>query len=207
MNELYQIHKKEKFNRIVLLVVIVGAFLFCAIIAIYSMGVVKEGKKNVYVLYNDSNLVRAHSTDITNSQDILMRKSVENINQLLYQQFPTTESVNSQLKRAIAVSDNSVNGAINQLKNNNFYQNILSQGMYSILLKDTIMLDYSRKPTAFVYLGKLKISKDNLSILRQIKTTGTIEYTGIVNNISDGFIVRNFNVIEDKPIDPNQKQK
>lgn len=201
MKELYQIHKKEKFNRIILLSVVGGCLVFTAVVCIYAMMVLKEGKKSIYVMYNDSNLVRAHSTDISNSQDILMRKSVENLNQLLYQQFPNTDNVNGQLKRAIAISDNSVNGAINQLKNNNFYQNILSQGMYSLLLKDTIVIDYSRKPASFVFLGKLKISKNDLSVLRQIKTTGTIEYTGIVNNISDGYIVRNFNIVEDKPIE------
>lgn len=201
MKELYQIHKKEKFNRIVLLTAIGGSLLFSAIIGIYSISAVRESKKNVYVMYNDSNLVRAHSTDINNSQDILMRKSVENLNQLLYQQFPNTDNVNGQLKRAIAISDNSVNGAINQLKTSNFYQNILSQGMYSLLLKDTIVIDYSKKPANFVFLGKLKISKNELSVLRQIKTTGTIEYTGIVNNVSDGFIIRNFNIVEDKPLE------
>ncbi|MCD0480378.1 MULTISPECIES: hypothetical protein [unclassified Chryseobacterium] len=201
MKELYQIHKKEKFNRLVMFTVIGGCLIFTAVVCIYAMMVLKEGKKNIYVMYNDSNLVRAHSTDINNSQDILMKKSIENLNQLLYQQFPNVDNVNGQLKRAVAISDNSVNGAINQLKNNNFYQNILSQGMYSLLLKDTIMIDYARKPASFEYRGKLKISKNELSVLRQIKTTGTIEYTGIVNNVSDGYIIRNFNIVEDKPID------
>ncbi|WP_159479742.1 hypothetical protein [Chryseobacterium sp. 18068] len=201
MKELYQIHKKEKFNRLILLTVILGSLTFTAVVCIYAMMVLKEGKKSIYVMYNDSNLVRAHSTDISNSQDILMRKSVENLNQLLYQQFPNVDNVNGQLKKAIAISDNSVNGAISQLKTNNFYQNILSQGMYSLLLKDTIMIDYSKKPANFVFFGKLKISKNDLSVLRQIKTTGTIEYTGIVNNVSDGYIIRNFNIVEDKPVE------
>lgn len=200
MRDLYQIHKKEKFNRLILLITIIGSILIVGIVSIYAMGVVKEGKKNVYVLYNDSNLVRATSTDITNTQDILMKKSIETMNQLIYQQFPNTENVNTQLKRAIANSDNSVNGAINQLKNQNFFDNILSQGMYSLLLKDTIMLDYSKKPIEFMYLGKLKISKNDMSVFRSIKTSGTIEYTGIVNNISDGFIIRRFKVVEDQPI-------
>lgn len=201
MKELHQIHKKEKFNRIVLIGTIVTCFLVTCVVSIYAMSVVKEGKKNIYVMYNDSNLVRAHSTDINNSQDILMRKSIEGLNQLLYQQFPETNNVNKQLKRAIAMSDNSVNGAINQLKNNNFFNNILTQGMTSLLLKDTIMIDYSKRPASFTFLGKLKMQKNENSVLRQIKTTGTIEYTGLVNDVSDGFMIRNFNIVEDKPLE------
>lgn len=45
------------------------------------------------------------------------------------------------------------------------------------------------------------MQKNENSVLRQIKTTGTIEYTGLVNDVSDGFMIRNFNIVEDRPIE------
>ena len=82
MKELFSIKAREQTYRIILL----GSFIAVTIIAIaslwYANKSIQESKKNIYVLKNDQALVRAVSTDLTNSYNILTRAAVVRINQL-----------------------------------------------------------------------------------------------------------------------------
>ncbi len=203
MKELFSIRNREITYRYV----IIFSFLLSTVIAIvsliYAYRAVDDSKKNIYVLVNDNNLVRAKSTDITNSFDILAKSQIERLNQLIYQQVPDPDNINKQLKEALVMSDNSSANLIDALKTNNYYNDLVSQNFYSLLLTDSVSVNYSFTPAPFTYYGKLKIVRNGQTFYRQTITTGEIERTGIsTTNNEYGFLIRNFNLKSDKPIQP-----
>ena len=148
---------------------------------------------------NDQALIRAVSTDLTNSYDILTRAAVVRINQLIYQHIPDAANINKQLAEAVNMSDKvSVRTVIDVLKEHSFYQNLLSQNFFTILTVDSTSIDYSRDPHPWVFMGTLQIIRDGMAATRQIITSGEIENMGMVSEDNrSGFIVRRMKLVSD----------
>lgn len=199
MKELFSIKAREQTYRIILL----GTFIAAAVISIaslwYANKSIQESKKNIYVLKNDQALIRAVSTDLTNSYDILTRAAVVRINQLIYQHIPDAANINKQLAEAVNMSDKvSVRTVIDVLKEHSFYQNLLSQNFFTILTVDSTSIDYSRDPHPWVFMGTLQIIRDGMAATRQIITSGEIENMGMVSEDNrSGFIVRRMKLVSD----------
>lgn len=205
MKELFSIRNREITYRYIIIFSFLTTLVISVVSLIYASKAVEDSKKNIYVLVNDNNLVRAQSTDITNSFDILAKSQIERLNMLIYQQTPDPDNINKQLKDALVMSDNSSANLIDALKTNNFYNDLVSQNFYSLLLTDSIRVNYSVTPSPFTYYGKLKIVRNGQTFFRKTITTGEIERTGIsTKNNEYGFLIRNFNLKSDEPINSKQ---
>lgn len=73
---------------------------------------------------NSKTLVKAKSTDINNSYDILVKNQIQTINQLIYQQVPDPDNMNKQLKQALVISDKSTANIIDALKTHEYLKRI-----------------------------------------------------------------------------------
>lgn len=205
MKHLLSIREREKTYRIFLIFIVIIAFSFSAVIYYQGMQQAIENKKNIYVLVNDKALIRAKSTDITNSKDILTRGSIEHIHKLIYEVVPDVPQINKQLKEAVASSDSNTANLIDALKQKNYYQIIISQNYFTILDTDSIYVDYSTTPSKFRYVGRLRIIRENNKSERLISTEGYIESTDR-SSISNerGFIIKRLRLISDKEIKNNE---
>lgn len=205
MKELMSIRNRETTYRFVIIASFITAIVIAIVSIVYANNAMNDSKKNIYVLVNDNNLVRAKSTDITNSFDILAKAQIERVNKLIYQQVPDPENINKQLNEAMVMSDKSAANLIDALKINNYYNDLVSQNFYSLLLTDSISINYSLTPAPFTYYGKLKIVRNNQTFFRKTITSGEIERTGIsTKNNEYGFLIRKFNLKSDEPIVENQ---
>lgn len=201
MKELLSIRNREITYRIVIVAALAAAVLITAVSIGYAFRTLSEAKKNIYVLVNDRNLVQAKSTDIENSFDILSKAQIERVNKLIYQQVPDPDNINRQINEAMVMSDKSAANLVDALKQNNFYNDLVSQNFYTLLLTDSITVNYSLTPSPFTYYGKLKIVRSGQSFYRQTITTGEIERTGIsTKNNEFGFLIHNFNLKSDQAI-------
>lgn len=200
MKELFSIKAREQTYRLVIIAVLVVSAVVSLASLAYAHRSIQESKKNIYILENSQALVKAQATDITNSYNILARSAVERINKLLYQQVPDVNNLNKQLHEATTMSDRSVANVIDALKTHDYYDNILAQNFYTLLLTDSIVIDYSINPHRFVFWGTLKIVRGSLSQDRNIITSGYVEQmaNGVAteNNIT-GFLIRQLKIEND----------
>lgn len=206
MKELFSIRAREQTYRIVLL----GSFFAVAVIAIaslwYANKSIQESKKNIYVLKNDQALVRAMSTDLTNSYDILTRAAVVRINQLIYQHIPDATNMNKQLAEAVNMSDKgSIRTVIDVLKEHGYYQNLLSQNFFTVLTTDSVSIDYSKDPHTWVFIGTLQIVRDGMTATRQVTTSGEVQNMGMISeNNTSGYIIKKMKLVSDVEKQPKK---
>ncbi|PQL93565.1 hypothetical protein [Apibacter adventoris] len=80
MKELYSIRLREKTYRIIIIASFLVSGTISAVSLIYSYNTIQESKKNIYVLENSKSLVKAKSTNINNSYDILVKNQIQTIN-------------------------------------------------------------------------------------------------------------------------------
>lgn len=201
MKDLYSIRQRETFFKTAMMVMGVITVLVCVGSLYFAFTTIQEGKKNIYVMENSTALVRAKSADINDSYDILMKGQIERINKLIFQQVPDPENIDKQLKEAYTMSDKSVGNIVDALKTNDFYNNLVNQNYYTMVLTDSINVNYSQNPHSFRYIGKMKIVRGNQNMFRKIVTEGNIEDTGIVTeNNERGFLIRNIRLVDDSVI-------
>lgn len=195
MKDLFSIRAREITYRMIIIGLIVFSIAVAGISAYYTNTSLQEAKKNIYVLKNDKALVRAHSIDFNNSYDILAQSQIRELNELLFSQVPDPDNINKRTKQAEALGDKSVLTEIDKLKTNSYYDNIVNQSYFTILLTDSIQMDYSLNPHSFVYYGKLKIVRGGKLHWRDISSTGQIEPIGMITESDDkGFIIKNYKI-------------
>lgn len=201
MRALFSIRTRETTYRIIIVVLALVTLVISGISMTYAYSAIEQSKKNIYVLNNSTSLVKASSTDINNSYDILFKGQIEEVNKLIYQQVPDPENVNHQTAKALMMSDQSVSKMIDALKQKDYYSSIINQNYFTLLMTDSIQMNYSTSPYEFKYYGKLRISRNANSFYRTIITTGTIEDTKQpTKNNERGFLIRNMRIDTDKEI-------
>ncbi len=201
MKELFSIRTRELTYRIIIVILALCTIVISSISIIYAYQTIQESKKNIYVMTSSKALVKASSSDINNSYDILLRGQIEEINKLIYQQVPDPDNIQSQIEKALIMSDKSVSNVVDALKQHDYYNSIVNQNYYTLLNTDSIQIDYSLSPYVFKYYGKLKISRSANTWYRSIITSGEIEDTKMpTKNNERGFLIRNMRIDEDKDI-------
>ena len=159
MKELFSIRAREVTYRYIIIGLLGFSLGVAGISIYYANSSIEEGKKNIYILKNDKALIRAQSIDFNNSYDILAKGQIEEINSLLFQQVPDPDNINKRIKIAETLGDESVKNEEDKLKMSNYYDNIINQSFYTLLLTDSISIDYSINPP-FYLLREIKNSKE-----------------------------------------------
>lgn len=196
--ELMSIRSRERIYKFLIVGLLIFTFGIAGISLYFANSALIESKKNIYVYQNSNTLVKAQSTDIANSYEILAKGQIDDFVRLIFQQVPDPENIDNQLKKAYTMSDKSVGNLVDALKNNDYYTNLVNQNYYTRVLTDSIAIDYRTNPQSFKYMGKLKIVRGNQNFYRKIVTTGEIEDMGIRTNENErGFLIRNVKLIDD----------
>jgi hypothetical protein len=158
----------------------------------------KDSKKDVYILVNDKQLVRATRTDIKDSYNLLCESHLVDIHKLLYNIIPNSEHINSQLNEALEKGDRSIRTFIEEYKENNFYKSAVGQGYYTFVNKIDVELDYSQNPHKFKVDLTYEVVRGNVKKVRRVTTSGTIKRFVVKKGTETGFYIENFNLVNDK---------
>lgn len=195
MKHLFSIRQRENTYRFVLVSVIIVSAIVSIVSLVYAFRTIELSKKNIYVMTSSNSIVKATSTDITNSYDILMKAQIEEINKLIYQQVPDDVNMNAQIKKAFIMGDKSVVDIYDLLKQKDYYSKILNQNYYTILNTDSIQINYSQKPYQWRYYGKLKIVRGNATFNNILNSSGWIEDTGYRTKLNErGLYIKNMRI-------------
>lgn len=202
MKELWSIRSQNRIWLLFLIIMGIVCISVPIVSIIYAQKTITEGKKNIYVLKNDRNLVRAVSTDLNNSYDILTQGQVDDLNKLIFEQIPDPKNINQRLTKARRLGDKSVADLIDALKTNRYYNNIIDKSYYTLLQTEKVEIDYSFSPHVFTYYGKIRIIRNQQTYYREIVTQGKIQFTGI-KTIDDnrGYLIKDIKTLKFKTVE------
>lgn len=196
MEKLFSIRAREITYRMVIVLCMLVTAVSVGFSLYYANSAMEEAKRNIYVLKNDKALIKATSTDFGNSYDILVRGQIEEINNLIFQQVPDPDNINKRLKSVEILGDRSVVNVLDILKQSNYYENIVNQNYFTLLVTDSIKVNYSFDPHVFDYYGKIKIVRSGRPVWRDIRTQGEIEATGITTEEDNrGFLIKRMKIV------------
>lgn len=183
-----------------------GSFLTAIVITItalsYASRQVSESRKSIYLL--DNNMAfSARQADVTTNRPAQYRGTIELFHTLFFSLTPDDKYIEYQMKRAMYLIDQSGVQEYNDLKENGYFNSILSSSSVLTLTTDSISLDMSRK--YFRYYGKLKIDRRSSTVIRSLITEGYLKDITPSDNNVNGVMITNWKTLENKDLSDVQK--
>ena len=186
--------------------VALGSFVTSVIIAIaalfFASAQVAASKKSIYLLDNNMAL-SAHQVDITVNRPAQYRGTIELFHTLFFSLTPDDKYIEYQMKKAMYLVDQSGVEQYNTLKENGYFNSILSSSSVLTLTTDSITLDMGRKH--FRYYGKLKIDRRSSTVVRSLITEGNLQDITPSDNNVNGVMICGWKTIENKDLSDVQK--
>ena len=183
-----------------------GSFLTSIIITItaltYASRQVSESRKSIYLL--DNNMAfSARQADVATNRPAQYRGTIELFHTLFFSLTPDDKYIEYQMKRAMYLIDESGVQEFNDLKENGYFNSILSSSSVLTLTTDSISLDMPRK--YFRFYGKLKIDRRSSTVTRSLITEGYLKDITPSDNNVNGVMITNWKTLENKDLSDVQK--
>lgn len=181
---------------------LLAALLMVGINSWYASRMVSSAQKNIYILDNNIPL-QARQTDMQMNRPAEYRADVELFHSLFFSLTPDDNYMEYQMKKAMYLVDESGMQQYNDLKENGFFNSILSSSSVLTLQTDSVALDMPKK--YFRYYGKLKIDRRSSTVVRSLITEGYLKDIPRSDNNPHGVLITNWKTLENKDLKDVEK--
>jgi conjugative transposon TraK protein len=168
----------------------------------YAYRLVSNSRKNIYILANNIPL-EARQTDTQINRPAEYRADVDLFHSLFFSLTPDDNYMEYQMKKAMYLVDESGMQQYNDLKENGFFNSILSSSSVLTLQTDSVAIDMSKK--YFRYYGKLKIDRRSATVVRSLVTEGYLKDIPRSANNPHGVLITNWKTLENKDLKDVEK--
>lgn len=186
--------------------VAMGSFLTAIILSViccsYAYRQVSDARKSIYILSSGIPL-QASQTDMQLDRPAEYRADIDLFHALFFSLTPDDKYIEYQLKKAMYLVDESGADQVNNLKENGFFNSVLSSSSVITLQTDSISLDMAKR--YFRYYGKLKIDRRSSTVIRSLITEGYLKDIPRSDNNPHGVLIVNWKTLENKDLENVQK--
>jgi len=178
-----------------------GSFVAAVIISVtalaYASRQAADARKSIYILAG-SVPVQAMQTDMELNRSVEYRADIDLFHSLFFSLTPDDKYIEYRLKKAMYLVDESGVRQYNNLKENGYFNSILSSSSVLTLTTDSIALDMQRR--YFRYYGKLKIDRRSSTVTRSLITEGYLKDIPRSDNNPHGVLICNWKTLDNKDL-------
>ncbi|WPO89356.1 conjugative transposon protein TraK [Chryseobacterium sp. HR92] len=171
-------------------------------IAVYkSYSFAEQQRQKIYVLDNGKSLMVALSQDMSINRPVEAREHVRRFHELFFTAAPDKSAIESNVKRAFNLADQSAFNYYKDLSEKGYYNRIISGNIQQRIEVDSITADFSSYPYAVkTYSRQFIIRSSNLTIRNLITQCSLVNSVRSDSN-PQGFTIEKFNVVENKDLE------
>lgn len=186
--------------------------LFTFIFAVLCFGVVgivvyksyefaEEQRQKIYVLDNGKSLMVALSQDMSLNRPVEAREHVRRFHELFFTIAPDKNAIESNVKRAFNLADQSAFNYYKDLSEKGYYNRIISGNIQQRIEIDSISANFDSYPYQVQTFAKQFIYRSSNLTKRSLITSCVLVNSVRSDNNPQGFTMEKFNVIENKDIE------
>lgn len=176
----------------------------CGCVVIYSLwnsyAFAEAQRQKIYVLDNGKSLILALSQDLSQNRPVEAREHVRRFHELFFTLSPDKGAIESNIKRALSMSDKSAYNYYNDLSEKGFYNRIISGNVNQFLQVDSVVCNFDTYPYQAVTYAKQMILRESNLTERSLVTKCNLLNTVRSDNNPQGFTLEAFEVIENMDI-------
>lgn len=198
---LKNIESSFKQIRLFTLVFTVFCFGVVGVVVFKSYQFAEEQRQKIYVLDNGKSLMVALSQDMSINRPVEAREHVRRFHELFFTVAPDKNAIESNVKRAFNLADQSAFNYYKDLQEKGYYNRIISGNIQQRVEVDSLKADFESYPyTVKTYARQFIIRSSNLTI-RSLITNCLLVNSVRSDNNPQGFTIEKFNVLENKDIE------
>ena len=176
----------------------------CAAITGYSVcsaySFAEAQRQKIYVLDQGKSLMLALSQDMAQNRPVEAREHIRRFHELFFTLAPDKNAIESNIRRALLLSDKSAFNYYRDLSEKGYYNRIISGNINQTIQVDSIVCDFYVYPhKAVTYARQFIIRESNLTE-RSLTTRCNLLNSVRSDNNPHGFTLEVFDVVENKNI-------
>lgn len=180
--------------------IIVAAAMAISCFAIFqSVTMVSRSGERIYLLANGKAL-EAFASDRKESIPIEGKDHIKMFHHFFFTLDPDDKVIDKNIRSALNLADGSARKQYEDLKEANFYSNIISGNISQKIEPDSIVLDLSQYPYHFKYYGKQDIVRPTAIVTRSLITEGTIRNVSRSDNNPHGFLLERWRILQNSDL-------
>lgn len=186
--------------------------LFTFVFAMLCFGVVgvvvfksyqfaQEQREKIYVLDNGKSLMVALSQDMSINRPVEAREHVRRFHELFFTIAPDKNAIESNVKRAFNLADQSAFNYYKDLQEKGYYNRIISGNIQQRIEVDSVVANFESYPYGVkTYARQFIIRSSNLTI-RNLVTNCSLVNSVRSDSNPQGFTIEKFNVLENRDVE------
>src|SRR5690349_14332357 len=178
---------------------IVGCVALCVCTVVKSYQIVQAAQDRIYILANGK-AIEAFSAERKDNIPVEARDHVKMFHHYFFTLHPDDKVIQSNIKRALYLADETAQTQYDNLRENSYYANIISGNVSQEIQIDSIKVDINQYPFYFKCIAKQKIIRATSIVTRSLVTEGFLRNVLRSDNNPHGFLIEKWNTLENRDI-------
>lgn len=196
------IEKRIKINKAVSIAVVIASLITVLASFFYSYSLIADSRRSIYVIDNGIP-VMVEQTDMLLNRPVEFKSQIELYHRLFFTIVPDDEYIKKNMNKALYLIDETGKKEYANLREQGFYDQIISSNATISILADSIVVD--EKNLSWIYYGKQLINRQSSLVIRQITTKGSLENINRTDQNPHGVLLRNWRIVDNSEISTKQK--
>lgn len=176
----------------------------CAAITGYavwsSYNFAEAQRQKIYVLDNGKSLMLALSQDLSQNRPVEAREHVKRFHELFFTLSPDKNAIESNIKRALFLSDRSAFNYYSDLSEKGYYARIVSGNINQAIQVDSVVCNFDKYPyQVMTYARQMIIRESNVTERSLISHCQLLNSVRSDNN-PQGFTIETFEIVENNDL-------
>ena len=193
---------ESSFRQIRLFTVVLLAI--CACVTLYALGksyaFAERQRQKIYVLDQGKSLMLALSQDAAQNRPVEAREHVRRFHELFFSMAPDQAAIESNINRALFLSDKSAYGCYKDWNEKGYYNRIIAANITQTVAVDSVCCDFERYPYHVVTYARQMIIRESNITERSLITECDLQNTVRSDNNPQGFMIERFRILEHKDL-------
>lgn len=168
-----------------------------------SFEMVKMVQEKIYILANGK-AIEAFSAERKDNIGVELRDHIKMFHHYFFTLDPDDKVIQANVSNALNLADESAKKAFDNLKEQGYYNNLISANISQEISIDSIMLDINQYPFQFKCYATQKLIRSTSTITRKLITQGYVRNVSRSDNNPHGFLIQQWETLEnrDEPLNP-----
>lgn len=164
-----------------------------------------EIQEVVYILY-DGQVIKAFKS--TRKENIVLegKRHVNDFHDYFFNLSPDDQAIETGMKKAMYLADHSAKRVYDDLKENGYYNQLISSNTSQEIITDSITINTDNHPYYFRFHGKLRILRPLSVTTRSLVSEGYLrDLKTRTDHNQNGFLIERLTILENKDIETQKR--
>jgi len=180
-------------------VLILACALICAYSVFKSYQFVSDSQRHIYILANGKAL-EAFSAERKDNIPVEAKDHVRMFHYYFFNLDPDEKVITANITRALYLADNSAEKMYKDLKEQDYYGDLISGNISQQITIDSIHVDVNQYHYYFRCYAKEKMTRSTSIVTRSLVTEGYLRNVARSDNNPHGFLIEKWNTLENKDL-------